>query len=542
MPQSDAAELEKDMLALGMQVQVVDEGWSLPSWNGLLCELSPVIKPGRPSLCCTPESKDDVVAACELAHRHNLKVSARGSGHHYGGVSSRDGCLLIDLARLRNVHIDPVSRTARVGPAASCRQLRAALAPLGLHFPLPHLSDVGLSGFLLGGGNGWGTRLYGAAADNVLEVEAVVLDGGGGGDGGGRDGGGCRLVRVSEESDPELFWGMRGGGAFLAVAVEFVLRLTPGPRALPLIAATYPLGQFAAVASFYHAFHTSTSPCFEASMSIVGAGGSGDDGGGGGAGAGGGGGARPAVVLACTAFAEPDSPEVEAAYGKVRSFLPECRLSLQEGPMPLEEALSILDPAWNWPGLCMYGHGTFLPVDALRPPPAAAAAGGGGDSGAGGGVAAAAGCDGAAPLACTSGAACGSASVSDGGCPAAAAVVAALAASGAAITSPRSLLLVCPSAPSRPATAGESDDGGGPGCGGGAGGGMGTADRPAGQPCLGCFGFRDSFYVGIYAMWTRSEVRGGPGGRESVSFGRGGVGTGAAAGEGSRAPLCTSRI
>lgn len=82
--------------------------------------------------------------------------SSPGTGHHYGGLSLLPGSLLLDLAALDTVHVDPAARTAAVGPGATGRALAEALARHGLHFPLPHISAVGLGGFLLGGyGSCW---------------------------------------------------------------------------------------------------------------------------------------------------------------------------------------------------------------------------------------------------------------------------------------------------------------------------------------------------------------------------------------------------
>ncbi|KAG2426043.1 hypothetical protein HXX76_013233 [Chlamydomonas incerta] len=432
-----------------------------------------------------PASKEDVVHACAVAAKHGLKVSPRGSGHHYGGCSLVRGALLLDLSALGGVTVDAAARTARVGPCVSGRALRAATAPVGLHFPGPHLSEVGLSGFILGGGNGWGVRHWGAAADNVVEFEAVVFGdtpaaapaaaagGGSSGSSSGSSSAGPRLVRVSAESDPELFWGLKGAGFFLAVVTEFVLRLHPVPAALPLTCAIYPLTALEQVAAFFQRFHTSLPTCVEGSLAIVGGGGGGGDANGSSDGSSGSsngsssgddsGGERPewrrpvvtpVVIVSCTAFVAAGSPEVEAAYAQLRDFLPDTRISIQEGPLPYDAALSILDPGWSWPGLCMYGHGCFVPVPALVAAPAD-------DEG----VAAAGGKD------------CGGA-------------LAALRQAAHTMTSPRSILLVCPSAPSTAPGSSSSSSGNG---------------SSSGSSCSGALGFRDTFYTAAYAMWTRTH-------------------------------------
>lgn len=109
-----------------------------------------------------------------------------GSGHHYAGTCVLDGCLLLDLGALDSVTVDPVTRTATVGPAAKASSLQAACAEHGLHFPGPHLPSVGVSGFILGG------------SGDELGVS-------------GAPGGAGELVQVG----PQALFGRRGGGALL---------------------------------------------------------------------------------------------------------------------------------------------------------------------------------------------------------------------------------------------------------------------------------------------------------------------------------------
>ncbi|KAG2434472.1 hypothetical protein HYH02_012301 [Chlamydomonas schloesseri] len=488
--------------------------------DGLVCNEEPL-------LCFKPASAEDVLHACAVAAKHGLKVSPRGSGHHYGGCSLVTGSLLLDLSALSGVQVDAEARTATVGPCVTGRALRAATAPWGLHFPGPHLSDVGLSGFILGGGNGWGVRHWGAAADNVLEFDAVVFgdtpapeaaavaavaaagtSGNSGSSSSSSSAGTPRLVRVTAESDPELFWGLKGAGSFLAVVTRFRLRLFPVPPQLPLTCAVYPLSALEQVGAFFQRFHASLPTCIEGSLAIVGGGGD-DEGGSGsssssssGSGAGGGSGSgsssdgagaaaaaaggrraavTPVVIVSCTAFVEAGRPEVQAAYAQLRDFMPESRISIQEGPMPYDAALSILDPGWSWPGLCMYGHGCFVPVHELVAPPAAAAAaaGGGGCSGGGGGG-------------------------GGGG------ALAALRQAADTMTSPRSILLVCPSAPSSAPGSGSSSSSSSCSTDGSSSSSSTTATGAAGSSsssgcsCSGALGFRDTFYTAAYAMWTRT--------------------------------------
>lgn len=112
---------------------------------------------------------------------------------------------------MRAVAVDPATLTARIQPGVAAAELYDVLAPHGLHWPGPHLSAVGCSGFTLGGGNGFGTPLLGGGCDAVEAFELVE----------GVEG---RVRRVDAESDPDLFWGLCGGGAFLGVVTVCIPR------------------------------------------------------------------------------------------------------------------------------------------------------------------------------------------------------------------------------------------------------------------------------------------------------------------------------
>src|SRR5690606_29231206 len=112
-------------------------------------------------------SSDDVVAAIRFAAAHGLKVSPRGTGHHYEAAALRDGGLLLDLGGIDFVEIDPEARTARVGVGVTGGVLSERLAAHRLAFPVGHCSDVGLSGYVLAGGFGWNGGEWGAACANL---------------------------------------------------------------------------------------------------------------------------------------------------------------------------------------------------------------------------------------------------------------------------------------------------------------------------------------------------------------------------------------
>jgi FAD/FMN-containing dehydrogenase len=164
-------------------------------------------------------SAEDVAAAIRFAAANGLKVSPRGSGHHYEAAALRDGGILLDLGGLDFIEIDAAARTARVGAGVRGDALSERLAADDLAFPVGHCVDVGLSGYILAGGFGWNAGEWGAACANVEAIEAVTAAG--------------EIVRASEHSHPDLFWAARGGGpGFFAAVTAYHLRLHPLPPAV----------------------------------------------------------------------------------------------------------------------------------------------------------------------------------------------------------------------------------------------------------------------------------------------------------------------
>jgi FAD/FMN-containing dehydrogenase len=167
-------------------------------------------KPALIVRCRTPE---DVVAALTFAQRDELEVSIRGGGHNVAGRAVTDGGVMIDLALMRGVAVDPAGRTARVEGGAIWAELNDAAAEHGLAVTGGAVSTTGVAGYTLGGGLGWLMSKYGLAADNLLAVELVTADG--------------EILEVDSSSHPDLFWALRGGGGNFGVATSFTFRLHP---------------------------------------------------------------------------------------------------------------------------------------------------------------------------------------------------------------------------------------------------------------------------------------------------------------------------
>ncbi|MFJ1707089.1 FAD-binding oxidoreductase [Kitasatospora sp. NPDC088346] len=168
----------------------------------------------RPALVVGALDAADVSAAVRYAAGAGLGVAVQATGH---GVSvPTDGQLVISTARMDGVRVDPVARTAQVGAGARWHQVIAAAAPYGLAPLSGSNPDVGAVGYTLGGGIGLLGRRYGYAADHVRRFELVTADG--------------RLLEVTAQSEPELFWALRGGKDNFGVVVSMEIDLVPVER------------------------------------------------------------------------------------------------------------------------------------------------------------------------------------------------------------------------------------------------------------------------------------------------------------------------
>ncbi len=167
----------------------------------------------RPAAIVRAGSQDDVVRTIAYAQDSELELAVRSGGHSGAGHSSTDGGVQLDLGDLRALDIDVEARTAWVGPGLTAGEYTAAVGAHGLATGFGDAGTVGIGGITLGGGVGFLVRKYGLTIDDLLAADIVTADG--------------RVRRVDAETEPDLFWAIRGGGGNFGVVTRFRFRLHP---------------------------------------------------------------------------------------------------------------------------------------------------------------------------------------------------------------------------------------------------------------------------------------------------------------------------
>jgi FAD/FMN-containing dehydrogenase len=194
----------------GQLVQREDPGYEEHRriWNGSIDR--------HPGLIARCAGVSDVIQALRFARRTDLRVAVRGGGHSFPGFSTCDGGVVIDLSPMKGIRVDPEARAVRAQAGVLLGELDRETQAFGLAVPAGIVTHTGLAGLTLGGGIGWLMRKYGLTIDQLLSVDVVTADG--------------RFVKANERENPELFWGVRGGGGNFGIVTEFDFRLNPvGP-------------------------------------------------------------------------------------------------------------------------------------------------------------------------------------------------------------------------------------------------------------------------------------------------------------------------
>jgi FAD/FMN-containing dehydrogenase len=167
----------------------------------------------RPALIARCLGSADIVDAVNFARTYGLDLAVRGGGHNVAGRAVCDGGLMLDLALMKGIHVDPVRRTARAQGGVTWREFNRETQAHGLATTGGVISTTGIAGLTLGGGLGWLMAKYGLAMDNLLSAEVVTASG--------------NIVRASKDENADLFWGLQGGGGNFGAVSWLEYRLHP---------------------------------------------------------------------------------------------------------------------------------------------------------------------------------------------------------------------------------------------------------------------------------------------------------------------------
>jgi len=207
----------------------------------------------HPAVIIRCGSVEDVVEGVGFARDQGLPVTVKGGGHGVAGRAVCDGGVMLDLSAMKCVAVDPFERTATVGPGVTLGDLDRETEPFGLATPTGVVSVTELSGLALGGGIGWLNGKYGLTCDNLVTAEIVTAMG-------------DRVVASADEN-PDLLWGLRGGGGNFGVVTSFTFRLHPVERVLAG-SVMYPAAKARRALRLYHEFASGCSDEITTALSL----------------------------------------------------------------------------------------------------------------------------------------------------------------------------------------------------------------------------------------------------------------------------------
>jgi FAD/FMN-containing dehydrogenase len=191
----------------------------------------------RPAVIARCRGVADIVDAVKLARNAKLEVAVRGGGHNVAGKATIDDGVMIDLSPMKGIYVDPAAKTARAQGGVLWKEINRETQAHGLATTGGLVGSTGIAGLTLGGGLGWLMTRYGLALDNLRSAELVMADG--------------RILRASENENPDLFWAIRGGGGNFGIAASLEYNLhAVGPIVIGGLVA-HPIQRGAEVLKFF---------------------------------------------------------------------------------------------------------------------------------------------------------------------------------------------------------------------------------------------------------------------------------------------------
>jgi FAD/FMN-containing dehydrogenase len=194
----------------------------------------------RPAVVVQAAGTADVIDAINFAREQGLLLAVRGGGHSVAGLSSVDGGVLLDLALMNGVDVDPDAKLVRAQGGALWRDVDRETQVFALATPGGVVSDTGIAGLTLGGGEGWMRRKFGLSCDSLVSVQVVDASG--------------KVRTASADTNADLFWAIRGGGGNFGVVTSFTFRLYHLGPTVAFAAAFHPIGEAPQVLRGFRAF------------------------------------------------------------------------------------------------------------------------------------------------------------------------------------------------------------------------------------------------------------------------------------------------
>jgi FAD/FMN-containing dehydrogenase len=202
---SASSALELEAAFQGQRFAPGDDGYDAARavYNGMIDK--------RPALIARCSGVADVIDAVNLARSRKLPLAVRCGGHSVAGNGVCDDGVVIDLSGMKGVHVDPAARVARANAGVLWGEFDRETQLFGLATPGGRMTTTGVGGFTLGGGYAWLSTKHGLACDNLISAQVVTADG--------------HVVTASEDENPDLLWGLRGGGGNFGVATSYEFAL-----------------------------------------------------------------------------------------------------------------------------------------------------------------------------------------------------------------------------------------------------------------------------------------------------------------------------